>query len=272
MKIGDLVRVSYRAPIALFATLFYYYRIRIRAFLGYGGWDKKKGTDLIGRWGKALCRIMGIKVIAPPHEGPMGDLVIANHMGFLDVPVLLSVFPALFLIKAEMRKVFYFGPALEKMGHLFVERQSADSRHSAREKVSATMAAGERLIIFPEGGASPGAERQPFKPFSLIEAARQHKLVEGVVIDYLPDRAQLKWDVKRKMFPQLVELFGRKKTLISLEFIAPRYLEDGAAAAISYHDEIEAALKRHDAERLALAAPAAQSAISSPQSEGQTAA
>ncbi len=32
MKIGDLVRVSYRAPAALFITLLYYYRIRIRAF------------------------------------------------------------------------------------------------------------------------------------------------------------------------------------------------------------------------------------------------
>jgi hypothetical protein len=29
------------------------------------------------------------------------------------------------------------------------------------------------------------------------------------VIDYLPDRRMLEWDINRRILPQLVDLFGR---------------------------------------------------------------
>lgn len=248
MKLSALFRVCYRAPAALAVTFFYYDWIRLRQIFHCGGSGPHRSVDLVGRWGAAFARVMGIKIKKlNERQGPIGDLLVADHMGFLDVPVLLSVFPSLFLIKMEMRRVFFFGQALEKMGHVFVERGSSESRHSAREGISRILAAGERMIIFPEGRGWPEAERLPFKPFSFYEAQRQDKLVEGVVLDYLPDRSQLKWDVNRKMFPQLVELFGRRETEVSIEFLPARKISDGALAAQEFHDEIQGALLGYDA-------------------------
>jgi 1-acyl-sn-glycerol-3-phosphate acyltransferase len=245
----SLLRVLWRVPSALAWTLGVHWFLLLRRLLIHR-WREAYGTDLIGLWGAGLAWIMGMRLVRRNERtGPMGDIVIANHMGFLDVPLLLSVFPAVFIIKAEMRKAPYFGGALVKHGHVFVERGSEASRRSAREGVRRVLDAGERLIVFPEGRASPGAERRPFKPFCFVEAQRQGKRIEACVIDYLPDRSQLEWDVERGMIPQLIELVGRRRTTVSIEFLGSWVPQDGGADAERCKDLIEGKLRAYDAER-----------------------
>jgi len=240
------IRVLVRAPVALAWTLAVHGCLRARGIL-FRRWRGRRATDAISLWARGLAWIMGVRVVcrnAP--TGPMGDVIVANHMGFLDVPVLGSFFPAVFIIKMEMRRVFFFGGALEKQGHVFVDRGSTESRRSARDGVRQVLEAGDRIIVFPEGGASPEAKRPPFKPFCFHEAARQHKLVQACVIDYLPHRRMLRWDTRRPQLPQLVELFGRKRTEVSLEFFPAEAIEDADAAAQRYHDLIEGRLFDYD--------------------------
>lgn len=246
----SLIRVACRAPVALVWTEMLHACIRFRQIFVRGRWRERRGLDVIGLWGKGLAWIMGVRIAKRNERSwPMGDVIIANHMGFLDVPVLLSVFPSVFIIKMEMRRVFHFGKALEDEGHVFVERGSEASRRSAREGVRTVLEAGDRIIVFPEGGSSPGVRRPPFKPFCFFEAARQGKRVEACVVDYLPDRRLLEWDLGRPMFPQLVELFGRKRTLVSMEFFPSELVEDAEALALRYHDLVEQRLAANDRER-----------------------
>jgi 1-acyl-sn-glycerol-3-phosphate acyltransferase len=246
MKLFSYIRLLYRVPIAFIVTLFiHYFLIRIPQLFKPGRYIKA-----IGLWGACLAFIMGVRIHKKnERQGPMGDLIISNHMGFLDVPVLLSIFPSVFIIKMEMRRVFYFGKALEQQGHVFVERDSLQSRHHARDDLIKVLKDGDRIIVFPEGRASPSAKRLPFKPFSFAAAQRCDKLVEACVIDYLPDRRMLEWDIKRSMFPQLVELFGRRRTDISVEFFPAEKIADAREAADRYHNLIQGKLEEHDRER-----------------------
>lgn len=249
MKIMDLVRVAYRAPVAILWTEFVHSYLVLRMWFGPKKWRTRRPMDIIGLWGRGLSRIMGLRIIKRnERSGPMGDIIIANHMGFLDVPILLSQFPSVFIIKMEMRKVFHFGRALETQGHVFVERGSEESRRSAREGVARVLENDDRIIVFPEGRASPGAERRPFKPFCFHEAKRQGKSVELCVIDYLPDREMLKWDTSRGMIPQLVELIGRRRTNVSVEFFPVEVPDDPQALAEKYHDIAEGRLNAYDEE------------------------
>ena len=246
MKIFNYIRVFIRAPIAFIWTLLIHYSlVRIPQLFKPGRY-----TKAIGIWGAGLAFIMGVRIHKKnKRTGPMGDVIIANHMGFLDVPILLSVFPSVFIIKMEMRRVFYFGGALEKQGHIFVERGSIESRHQARDGLMGALKDGDRVIVFPEGRASPGAQRLPFKPFSFAAAQRQDKLIQACVIDYLPDRKMLEWDIHRHAFPQLVELFGRRRTDVSIEFFDAEKVDDPREAADRYHALIQAKLEEHDRER-----------------------
>ena len=247
MNIINLIRVIIRAPIALVWTLLVHHLcIRLPQLFTPG----KRYTRAISIWGRGLAYIMGVRFHKLNNRtGPMGDVIIANHMGFLDIPVLLSFFPSVFMIKMEMRRVFYFGNALEKEGHVFVERGDSTSRHKARDGLIKVLEDGDRCIIFPEGQASPGAKRRPFKPLSFAAAKNFDKLVEACVIDYLPDRKSLKWDNTRGMFPQLVDLFGRRRTDISVEFFPAEKVQDPQKDAERYHDLIQGKLEGYDIER-----------------------
>ena len=244
----NYIRVAIRAPIAFVWTEILHSIIRFRQIFLRGKWRKQTGQDIIGLWGKGLAWIMGVRIVKRnERDWPMGDVIIANHMGFLDVPVLLSVFPSVFIIKMEMRRVFHFGKALENQGHVFVERGSEASRRSAREGVRRVLGMDNRIIVFPEGKASPEIERAPFKPFCFFEAAKQGKRVEMCVLDYLPDRKILRWHRHEPMTPQLVDLFGRRRTLVSMEFFPSEVPEDPEALAVRYHDLVEERFRAYDA-------------------------
>ena len=153
-------------------------------------------------------------------------------------------------IKEEMKNVFFFGQALEKQGHVFVKRDDKLSKRKALMKIMKVLQDDDRIIIFPEGKASPGAERLPFNPGSFLAAKRLDKTVEACVIDYLPDRSLLAWDVNKKMVPQLIDLFGKRRIDVSIEFFKPEKVEGSPTAfAEKWHDIIQEKLEQNDRDR-----------------------
>ena len=224
--------------------------IRTGQILHIGGLHKKRPCGLIGLWGKGMTVIMGIKVHrVNERQDPLGDLVVANHLGFLDIPVLLSIYPAVFMIKAELARLPFSGRALRHERHIFVDRDSEASRNAARLDLSRALENGDRVIIFPEGRGAPGAERRPFKPYSFVAAKRLNKRVEVVALDYLPDRREMAWDIHKPMFPQFVALLGRPRTHVRVEFLSVRVPEDPVAEAAYFKNLIEQKMMTVDRER-----------------------
>ncbi len=249
-KLIEIIRVIFRTIAGVAWTLTVHWLGRARQLLLRGKWKERGIQDLSGVWGRGLAWIMGVHVVRRnERSGPMGDVIISNHMGFLDIPVLLTAFPAVFIMTMDYRRFLYLGQALARQGHVFVDRGSASSRRSARDGVAQVLTRGDRLIVFPEGGSSPGVKRAPFKPFCFHEVARQGKRLEACVIDYLPDRQMLEWDTKRPIIPQLVKLLGRRRTLVSLEFFPSEKIDDPEEAVERFHDRIEGRLRDYDQEK-----------------------
>jgi 1-acyl-sn-glycerol-3-phosphate acyltransferase len=246
MRFFKYVRLVLRAIVAFLWTLaVHYFLIRIPQLF-----KRKRYLGALSIWGSGLARIMGIRVHKRnERSGPMGDVIVANHMGFLDVPVLLRFFPAVFIIKMEMRRVLYFGGCLEHQGHVFVERKDKRSRKQAGEELLGVLGDDDRIIVFPEGRASPGAERLPFRKGSFAAVAELDKTVELCVLDYLPDRRMLEWDVDKPMRPQLVDLFGMRRIDISVEFFPAEKVDDPAEVANRYKNLVEERLEVYDTER-----------------------
>ncbi len=83
-------------------------------------------------------------------------IVISNHQSLFDVWALIGKIPLQlrWIVKVEIRKMPIFGYALERMGHVYVNRKTRSAAASSLEKAARTIKGGTSVIIFPEGTRS----------------------------------------------------------------------------------------------------------------------
>ena len=74
--------------------------------LGRGILIRGRSLDVVmlNWWGRTTCRIVGVRVIAVVVIAPEPVLVVANHMSWLDAPVMHSIGRMGFVAKAEIRR------------------------------------------------------------------------------------------------------------------------------------------------------------------------
>jgi 1-acyl-sn-glycerol-3-phosphate acyltransferase len=119
-----------------------------------------------------VCRLLGVRVRA---DGtPIGDrplLIVANHSSWLDISIITSLAPVVFVAKSEIARWPFFGLLAKLQRTVFVER---DRRHKTGEvnaQIAQRLAEGDPVLLFGEGTAGDGNRVLPFRT-ALIGAAR----------------------------------------------------------------------------------------------------
>jgi 1-acyl-sn-glycerol-3-phosphate acyltransferase len=120
---------------------------------------------LTKHWSRRLLRML--KVDARLHgeslDGVGGNLlIVANHISWLDIFALLSVQPARFVAKSELRRWPFVGPLITGVGTLYVERARRRDTHNVNRQAAEALARGDVLAIFPEGTTTDGTTLLPF--------------------------------------------------------------------------------------------------------------
>ena len=110
---------------------------------------------------RGLARTLSVFTATPitssglAHLPPVGEgaVVVVNHQSYLDGMLMLAALPRRprFLIKAELRDSALLGGPLARLGALFVERFDAAGGVASMGVAAEALAAGELLVIFPEG-------------------------------------------------------------------------------------------------------------------------
>jgi len=109
---------------------------------------------------------------------PRGGLVLAaNHPAMIDITCLLARLPeAVCIFKPAIRRNPVLGAAARRAGYL-----GSDGGHDLIRKAAATVAAGHRLVVFPEGTRTPpGQSLLPFKPGFVLIARRARAPIQLV--------------------------------------------------------------------------------------------
>jgi len=110
------------------------------------------------------CRLMGIKVriVGEPATGGARPVVYAsNHSSWLDVPVLGGSLLACFVSKDDVGRWPVIGQVARLGRTIFVSRQRGTTGRE-RDDMRLRLAAGDDLILFPEGTSSDGTRVLPF--------------------------------------------------------------------------------------------------------------
>lgn len=133
---------------------------------------------LPNRYHRFLCRLIGIKVIrhGEPYVGG-ACLITANHTSWLDIPIVASLEPCSFVAKSEVAGWPFFGTLAKLQQTVFVERERRTRTAHSRNEIHARIAAGDRLVLFPEGTSSDGNRVLSFK--SALMSVAQLTIVNG---------------------------------------------------------------------------------------------
>jgi len=188
------------------------------------------------RW---CCRILGfrIRVVGTPTaERPV--LFAANHISYTDITILGSVIPGSFIAKAEVADWPFFGWLAKLQRSVFVDRR-VRSTATQRDAISDRLAAGDALILFPEGTSGDGNRVLPFKS-ALFGAAQIEKSLPPVIVqpvslaytrlDGIPIgrlyRPFFAWYGAVDLAPHMWSMVGLGTVEVVVEFHPPTFLSD----------------------------------------------
>ncbi|MBL1086125.1 1-acyl-sn-glycerol-3-phosphate acyltransferase [Streptomyces actinomycinicus] len=109
-------------------------------------------AEWVRRWCLAIVRAMGVRVRITGAVAPSGGLLlVANHVSWLDIPLLAAVRPARMLAKTEIRQWPVAGPLAARGGALFIERDRLRALPETVARIAGALREGAAVSAFPEG-------------------------------------------------------------------------------------------------------------------------
>ena len=155
-------------------------------------------------------------------ELPTSGLLVSNHLSYLDIVVICSVAPTVFVSKAEVRHWPVFGVLAKLGGTIFIQRERRLHVGAVNGEIEKALADGALVVIFPEGTSSNGTTILPFRAPLLEPALRggceisiaclQYELADGD-----PPTEVCYWG-NHTFFPHLLNLLGKKSIHATLRF------------------------------------------------------
>ena len=148
---------------------------------------KRLGDRFLHWWSATICRLFGLRRHIRGEFPPGAQLVVANHISWLDIQLLHSVAPMGFVAKAEIEKWPLAGWVAKFGDTVFHHRGSHDSASGVATVMADRLRSGSKIAIFPEGGILPGEGIKRFHARMFAAAADTGTLVQPVMIRYLRD-------------------------------------------------------------------------------------
>lgn len=181
-------------------------------------------------WCQHLLGIFNVRVMrfgnSPPlYKTASNNLLIANHISWLDIHAINCIFPIRFVAKSDIRSWPVFGYFAKKTNVLFIER--GKKQHAARivDTVTLSLKAGDNLCLFPEGTTTDGTVIMPFKGSLIQSAIEARATIWPVAIRYPHHDGSTNTDVAyagdTTLLQSIKQVLLQKQPVVELHFLAP---------------------------------------------------
>jgi lyso-ornithine lipid O-acyltransferase len=134
------------------------------------GWPLRRRIPVF--YHRLVCGLVGVRVRvvgARMQQHPL--LIVSNHCSWLDISVITSAFPAVFVAKQEIASWPIFGMLAKLQRSVFVDRTRRHSTHTVNAEIAARLAEGDPVVLFGEGTSSDGNRVLAFRS-ALIGSCR----------------------------------------------------------------------------------------------------
>jgi 1-acyl-sn-glycerol-3-phosphate acyltransferase len=140
----------------------------------------------IQQWASRILEILHIEIeCTGVGSAGRAGLIVANHLSWLDILVIQSLSPGVFVAKAEVRHWPVFGAMAQACATIFVERLSLRSTSCMVDSTVAAMEQGWSVVAFPEGTSSDGSTVAAFHANIFEAAIRAAAQVQPLALRYV---------------------------------------------------------------------------------------
>ncbi|MEV7782536.1 lysophospholipid acyltransferase family protein [Kitasatospora sp. NPDC088351] len=140
---------------------------------------------LVRLWARTLLGSLGVTLRPGPAPAAGGGvLVVANHVSWLDIPLIATGRPGRSLAKTEVRHWPVLGALIARGGTVFLDRDRLRTLPATVDTVAGELRAGHPVIVFPEGSTWCGRESGRFRPALFQAAVQVGAPVQPVTIRY----------------------------------------------------------------------------------------
>jgi len=234
------VRVAYRLPWLMteFAL----------AALNYARWCGRnapagKRALWLQKSSRRVLRVLSTEICASGSV-PKSGLLVSNHLSYLDILVIASITPAMFVAKREVKSWPVFGFFAKLAGTLFVDRERRTRVGQTTGEIDAALKEGALVVLFPEGTSSDGKTVLPFRSSLLEPATHQTNALFASHIQYQLEDGDVGeevcyWRDEHTLVPHLMNLLAKKNVRAEVRFMQLRESStDRKELAKQLHSEI----------------------------------
>jgi 1-acyl-sn-glycerol-3-phosphate acyltransferase len=194
----------------------------------------RQGQRLISKVFHRIIRaLLGLRIYekgTPSSIRPL--IVIANHTSWLDIIVIESVLPAIFVTQHEVAGWPVFGRLAKLKPSIFVNRTRRLQVLKTINCISDALTTDEAVAIFPEGTSTDGANVIRFRSSlfgsvqeTLLRAERLPAIfIQPVSVAYVGQKRRLAvWALEDeiKFFPHLLQVAGLQRIEVALTWGEP---------------------------------------------------
>lgn len=213
-------------------------------------------STLMSLWARSACAILGIRIRRTGLQPFLrGSFIVANHCSYLDILVLGSLIPGVFVAKQEVAAWPVIGRLSRFAGTIFVDRGSRSSTLTVFPLIESTLKSDVDVILFPEGTTNNGESiltfkssffkvpietRRPVQPVSLIYSHINGEAVRKVQMD------KIAWYGNMSFFPHLWNILGIRRIDVGVKF---NPVIHGSATPDSSHTRKSVSLSAHESIR-----------------------
>ena len=221
---------TYRLLLIIMVSLFFLAAgIGVHVFLIAGQSTLARARALCTMWwAKTMCGILGIRINKGGQlAGKRDSFTVCNHISYIDIFVIGSIRPSVFLAKHAVRNWPIAGWMANLAGTVFINRESVKNAVEAMEVMEVRIDSGVNVVMFPEGTTSDGKKINPFKSSLFNLPASRNFTVSPLSIRYTGINGNyvtsdmldtIAWYGEMQLVPHFWDLLGLRSIEAALHF------------------------------------------------------
>ena len=171
---------------------------------------------------KKLLTAHGVRVHLTGNLPESPSILVANHLGYLDPLAVISKTPCAVVAKAELSNWVLIGRHIQRLGILFVHRDSPASGATTLRKAHRILRAKTSALIFPEGVTTDGYRVSAFQRGAFGLSMKTNVPVVPISITF-SDPAGAWIDADSTFLHHYYQQAAKRETSVHLHYHEPTY-------------------------------------------------